>query len=222
MPLHGFLPLHPSQQSRQGQRSPFSPSISVPSTGSSLMPQKKNPDSLELIRSKAGRVFGRVRRAGSRARPLADPEGPGKLPGWAPTSSLLTLTLPSVCWAPDDPQGTSEHLQQGLTGVRLWRRDLSAHTPPTSTSRQGPHRVATDPDHPESSLLSLGVGVGCRGCRVPPVESSGNTSVREEAAETSPSATCLPLRRTRKPCLKCQIPWVPSSRWPLASSPRCR
>uniref|UniRef100_A0A8C9CIK3 Argininosuccinate lyase n=1 Tax=Phocoena sinus TaxID=42100 RepID=A0A8C9CIK3_PHOSS len=29
------------------------------STGSSLMPQKKNPDSLELIRSKAGRVFGR-------------------------------------------------------------------------------------------------------------------------------------------------------------------
>ncbi|MBN3308281.1 ARLY lyase, partial [Amia calva] len=28
------------------------------STGSSLMPQKKNPDSLELIRSKAGRVFG--------------------------------------------------------------------------------------------------------------------------------------------------------------------
>ncbi|MGH0157854.1 UNVERIFIED_CONTAM: hypothetical protein FKN15_062464 [Acipenser sinensis] len=29
------------------------------STGSSLMPQKKNPDSLELIRSKAGRLFGR-------------------------------------------------------------------------------------------------------------------------------------------------------------------
>ncbi|KAJ1184842.1 hypothetical protein NDU88_001639 [Pleurodeles waltl] len=29
------------------------------STGSSLMPQKKNPDSLELIRSKTGRVFGR-------------------------------------------------------------------------------------------------------------------------------------------------------------------
>ncbi|XP_019401057.1 PREDICTED: argininosuccinate lyase [Crocodylus porosus] len=29
------------------------------STGSSLMPQKKNPDSLEIIRSKAGRVFGR-------------------------------------------------------------------------------------------------------------------------------------------------------------------
>lgn len=30
------------------------------STGSSLMPQKKNADSLELIRGKAGRIFGRV------------------------------------------------------------------------------------------------------------------------------------------------------------------
>lgn len=29
-------------------------------TGSSLMPQKKNPDSLELLRGKAGRVFGRL------------------------------------------------------------------------------------------------------------------------------------------------------------------
>uniref|UniRef100_A0A7N5JM34 Argininosuccinate lyase n=1 Tax=Ailuropoda melanoleuca TaxID=9646 RepID=A0A7N5JM34_AILME len=29
-------------------------------TGSSLMPQKRNPDSLELIRSKAGRVIGRT------------------------------------------------------------------------------------------------------------------------------------------------------------------
>lgn len=29
------------------------------STGSSLMPQKKNPDSLELLRGKSGRVFGR-------------------------------------------------------------------------------------------------------------------------------------------------------------------
>ena len=28
------------------------------SSGSSLMPQKKNPDALELIRGKAGRVFG--------------------------------------------------------------------------------------------------------------------------------------------------------------------
>ena len=32
------------------------------STGSSLMPQKKNPDSLELLRSKAGRIFGHVSR----------------------------------------------------------------------------------------------------------------------------------------------------------------
>ena len=31
------------------------------STGSSLMPQKRNPDSLELIRGKAGRVIGQVR-----------------------------------------------------------------------------------------------------------------------------------------------------------------
>ena len=30
------------------------------STGCSLMPQKKNPDSLELIRGKAGRVLGQV------------------------------------------------------------------------------------------------------------------------------------------------------------------
>ena len=30
------------------------------STGSSLMPQKKNPDSVELIRGKCGRVFGNV------------------------------------------------------------------------------------------------------------------------------------------------------------------
>lgn len=35
--------------------------LCVCSTGSSLMPQKKNADSLELIRSKAGRVFGNVR-----------------------------------------------------------------------------------------------------------------------------------------------------------------
>ena len=44
---------------------------------------------------------------------------PRKLLGWAQRFSLLILTLSSVCWAPDDPQGTSEHLQQGLTGVKL-------------------------------------------------------------------------------------------------------
>nr|XP_014129456.1 argininosuccinate lyase-like [Zonotrichia albicollis] len=47
------------------------------STGSSLMPQKKNPDSLELIRSKAGRVFGRVspkeEEEGEEAAPLPIP-----------------------------------------------------------------------------------------------------------------------------------------------------
>lgn len=31
------------------------------STGSSMMPQKKNPDSLELLRGKSGRIFGDVR-----------------------------------------------------------------------------------------------------------------------------------------------------------------
>ncbi|KAG8833435.1 argininosuccinate lyase [Serendipita sp. 400] len=30
------------------------------STGSSVMPQKKNPDSLELLRGKCGRIFGDV------------------------------------------------------------------------------------------------------------------------------------------------------------------
>lgn len=32
----------------------------------------------------------------------------------------------------------------------------------------------------------------------------------------------VPPRRTRKPCLKCQTPWVLSCRWPPASSPHCR
>src|SRR5437016_11816423 len=36
-------------------------------TGSSLMPQKKNPDSMELVRGKAGRVF-EIGRASCRER----------------------------------------------------------------------------------------------------------------------------------------------------------
>jgi argininosuccinate lyase len=32
----------------------------IRSTGSSIMPQKKNPDSLELLRGKSGRLFGNV------------------------------------------------------------------------------------------------------------------------------------------------------------------
>ncbi|KAB0393406.1 hypothetical protein E2I00_010079, partial [Balaenoptera physalus] len=100
------------------------------STGSSLMPQKKNPDSLELIRSKAGRVFGRVSRAGSWGKASALTwrvlrAGPGQ----APRPSLLILTVPSVCWAPDDAQGTSEHLQQGLTGARLGTPLHTHHIP---------------------------------------------------------------------------------------------
>jgi len=42
----------------------FSPSLSCQadaySTGSSLMPQKKNPDALELLRGKSGRVMGQM------------------------------------------------------------------------------------------------------------------------------------------------------------------
>lgn len=34
--------------------------ILIFSTGSSIMPQKKNPDSLELLRGKSGRVFGQM------------------------------------------------------------------------------------------------------------------------------------------------------------------
>nr|XP_023411758.1 argininosuccinate lyase isoform X6 [Loxodonta africana] len=47
-----FVQLSDAYRPSWGQVSSFSPSICVPSTGSSLMPQKKNPDSLELIRSK--------------------------------------------------------------------------------------------------------------------------------------------------------------------------
>ncbi|RUS32560.1 hypothetical protein BC938DRAFT_475071 [Jimgerdemannia flammicorona] len=45
------LPRPPADQSYLSNPPP-------PSTGSSLMPQKKNPDSLELLRGKSGRVFG--------------------------------------------------------------------------------------------------------------------------------------------------------------------
>lgn len=44
-----------------------------------------------------------------------------ELPGWALRSSLPILTLFPVCWTPDDTQGPSEHLQQGLTGARPGR-----------------------------------------------------------------------------------------------------
>ncbi|RUP44664.1 L-Aspartase-like protein [Jimgerdemannia flammicorona] len=47
------LPRPPADQSYLSNPPP-------PSTGSSLMPQKKNPDSLELLRGKSGRVFGQM------------------------------------------------------------------------------------------------------------------------------------------------------------------
>lgn len=43
-----------------GIRTPESSNMGSYSTGSSMMPQKKNPDSLELLRGKSGRVFGNV------------------------------------------------------------------------------------------------------------------------------------------------------------------
>ena len=133
---HGLFPPDPNpwaelpSRPAKGHRSPFSPGISVSSTGSSLMPQKKNPDSLELIRSKAGRVFGRVSRAGSWGKASALSRRVLRAgPGQAPRPSLLILTVPSVCWAPDDAQGTSEHLQQGLTGARLGTPLHTHHIP---------------------------------------------------------------------------------------------
>ena len=91
-----FLPAPPLRQTWPLRRwtsqgsSPFSASTSVPSTGSSLMPQKKNPDSLELIRSKAGRVFGRVSKAGEGRGLWADGGWPaGQDPGSSPCASLF-------------------------------------------------------------------------------------------------------------------------------------
>ncbi|MEZ4610803.1 MAG: lyase family protein [Caldilineaceae bacterium] len=40
------------------------------STGSSLMPQKKNPDALELLRGKSGRLMGQMARADDHAQGL--------------------------------------------------------------------------------------------------------------------------------------------------------
>ena len=62
----------------------FAYHVLILSTGSSLMPQKKNPDSLELIRGKCGRLFGNV--------------------CFFSTNSL-------VGWFHDDDEGYSKHLQ---------------------------------------------------------------------------------------------------------------
>ncbi len=47
----------------------LSEGCSVFSTGSSLMPQKKNADSLELIRGKSGTLFGMVSHCSTEIRP---------------------------------------------------------------------------------------------------------------------------------------------------------
>ena len=62
------------------------------------MPQKKNPDSLELLRGKSGRVFGNVCR-------------PGRV---NPERLIEALTLwPADVWFLDDVQGAAVNVQQG-------------------------------------------------------------------------------------------------------------
>jgi argininosuccinate lyase len=58
----GFVTLSDAYRSVQFSRPTFQSFILIlrGSTGSSIMPQKKNPDSLELLRGKSGRVFGNV------------------------------------------------------------------------------------------------------------------------------------------------------------------
>ena len=65
------------------------------STGSSIMPQKKNPDSLELIRGKSGRIFGDV-------------------------CCSSVISVPSFMslldgWFYDEPEGVALDVQQGST-----------------------------------------------------------------------------------------------------------
>lgn len=198
-PLGSFLSTTASRPAG-GQRTPFSPSISVPSTGSSLMPQKKNPDSLELIRSKAGRVFGRVRRAGSGQGLWLTQTVLRTLPGWAARSSLLIPTLSSVCWAPDDPQRTSKHLQQGLTGVRQgwWRRDPPANTPviralplPGRGPTELPPSILCTQTVTTLRALSSPSMWGVGGAERPQWKAMGMPQWGW-AAEPSPPATCLP------------------------------
>ena len=62
------------------------------------MPQKKNPDSLELLRGKSGRVFGNVRR------------------DYASALVHLSFLLFVDVWLLDDIQGLAVDLQQGPAG----------------------------------------------------------------------------------------------------------
>lgn len=91
------------------------------------------------------------------------------------------LPFSAVCWALDDTQGTSEHLQQGLTGSGPASSTSHTSSWGPGSSGQGAHRIATSHrvhpalDHTESSLLSL--GVGCMRCCVFPVGGRGGASV---------------------------------------------
>lgn len=59
-----------------------------------MMPQKKNPDSLELIRGKTGRIFGNV--------------------GLSSYRRTAILIVSVDVWFHDVSEGASIHLQQGL------------------------------------------------------------------------------------------------------------
>lgn len=90
-------------------------SLPFRSTGSSLMPQKKNADSLELIRGKTGRLIGHV-------SPL--------LLHFCRIPFLFSVPLlGSVNRIPDCPQRTSQFLQQRSSGQSLLIRFLPSQRP---------------------------------------------------------------------------------------------
>lgn len=77
------------------------------------MPQKKNADSLELIRSKAGRVFGRVSTTTHHAlHHLSACLEELKL-------TFLLTDSTSVCRVHDDTERPPQHLQQGPAGTQV-------------------------------------------------------------------------------------------------------
>ncbi len=75
-------------------------------TGSSIMPQKRNPDAAELVRAKTGRING------SPGRPADGDEGPA----------------PGLCQGHAGGQGTGVRRRRGLdAGARRHRRDGARH-----------------------------------------------------------------------------------------------
>lgn len=91
------------------------------STGSSLMPQKKNPDALELLRGKAGRIIGASTHTYLTSAPSED-------------GTLLTLCGPwCVCGMPGHAMGFLTTLK-GLP--RSYNKDLQV---PSGSCSQRPH-----------------------------------------------------------------------------------